>query len=75
LIKISYGIYLSSKFASDTLLHSYKSFNGFVARLTKEEAGRMKGNFFPTKKQNILMKKLLEIFQLYMCILAQTTFS
>nr|XP_007141831.1 hypothetical protein PHAVU_008G229300g [Phaseolus vulgaris]ESW13825.1 hypothetical protein PHAVU_008G229300g [Phaseolus vulgaris] len=34
---------LGSKFASDTLLHRYKSFNGFVARLTKEESERMKG--------------------------------
>ncbi|KAL9316298.1 hypothetical protein ACSQ67_017299 [Phaseolus vulgaris] len=34
---------LDSKFASDTLLHRYKSFNGFVARLTKEESERMKG--------------------------------
>ncbi|KAL9316296.1 hypothetical protein ACSQ67_017297 [Phaseolus vulgaris] len=34
---------LGSKFASDTLLHRYKSFNGFVARLTKEESKRMKG--------------------------------
>ncbi|ESW13821.1 LOW QUALITY PROTEIN: hypothetical protein PHAVU_008G229000 [Phaseolus vulgaris] len=34
---------LGSKFASDTLLHHYKSFNGFVARLTKEESERMKG--------------------------------
>nr|XP_007141830.1 hypothetical protein PHAVU_008G229200g [Phaseolus vulgaris]ESW13824.1 hypothetical protein PHAVU_008G229200g [Phaseolus vulgaris] len=33
---------LGSKFASDTLLHRYKSFNGFVARLTKEESERMK---------------------------------
>ncbi|KAK7372426.1 hypothetical protein VNO80_05804 [Phaseolus coccineus] len=33
----------SSKFASDTLLHRYKTFNGFVARLTKEESERMKG--------------------------------
>ncbi|ESW13822.1 hypothetical protein PHAVU_008G229100 [Phaseolus vulgaris] len=36
-------IVLGSKFASDTLLHRYKSFNGFVARLTKEESERMKG--------------------------------
>ncbi|XP_014503001.1 cucumisin [Vigna radiata var. radiata] len=31
------------KLAPDTLVHSYKSFNGFVARLTKEESERMKG--------------------------------
>ncbi|XP_017410255.1 cucumisin [Vigna angularis] len=34
---------ISRKLAPDTLLHSYKSFNGFVARLTKEESERMKG--------------------------------
>ncbi|KAK8467026.1 hypothetical protein PHAVU_008G228814 [Phaseolus vulgaris] len=34
---------LGSKFASNTLLHRYKSFNGFVARLTKKESERMKG--------------------------------
>ncbi|XP_068485531.1 cucumisin-like isoform X2 [Phaseolus vulgaris] len=34
---------LGSKFASDTLLHRYKTFNGFVASLTKEESERMKG--------------------------------
>ncbi|XP_027329580.1 cucumisin-like [Abrus precatorius] len=34
---------LGSNFAPDALLYSYKkSFNGFVARLTKEEAERMK---------------------------------
>ncbi|TKY53555.1 Cucumisin protein [Spatholobus suberectus] len=35
---------LGSKFAPDALLHSYKkSFNGFVAKLTEEEAVRMAG--------------------------------
>ncbi|WVY89670.1 hypothetical protein V8G54_035184 [Vigna mungo] len=34
---------ISRKLAPDTLVHSYKSFNGFVARLTKEESERMKG--------------------------------
>ncbi|XP_027368501.1 cucumisin-like [Abrus precatorius] len=34
---------LGSKFAPDVLLHSYKSFNGFVARLTKEETLRIRG--------------------------------
>lgn len=35
---------ISSKFAPDALLHSYKkSFNGFVAKLTEEEAARMAG--------------------------------
>ncbi|XP_014503787.1 cucumisin-like [Vigna radiata var. radiata] len=33
---------ISRKLAPDTLVHSYKSFNGFVARLTKEESERMK---------------------------------
>ncbi|KAK7378467.1 hypothetical protein VNO80_03909 [Phaseolus coccineus] len=33
---------LGSKFKSDTLLHRYTSFNGFVAKLTKEESERMK---------------------------------
>ncbi|XP_027368502.1 cucumisin-like [Abrus precatorius] len=33
---------LGSKFAPDVLLHSYKSFNGFVARLTKEETMKMR---------------------------------
>jgi len=33
-----------SKFAADALLHSYKkSFNGFVAKLTEEEAMKMRG--------------------------------
>ncbi|KAK7300772.1 hypothetical protein RJT34_11622 [Clitoria ternatea] len=34
---------LGSKFATDALLHSYKSFNGFVAKLTDEEAIKMRG--------------------------------
>ncbi|KAL2326647.1 hypothetical protein Fmac_025705 [Flemingia macrophylla] len=35
---------LGSNFASDALLHSYKkSFNGFVAKLTEDEAMRMRG--------------------------------
>ncbi|XP_047182022.1 cucumisin, partial [Vigna umbellata] len=35
---------LGSKFAADALLHSYKkSFNGFVAKLTEEEAVKMGG--------------------------------
>ncbi|KAK7300774.1 hypothetical protein RJT34_11624 [Clitoria ternatea] len=34
---------LGSKLASDTLLHSYKSFNGFVANLTEKEAEKMRG--------------------------------
>ncbi|QCE01275.1 Peptidase S8 [Vigna unguiculata] len=34
---------ITSKVAPDTLVHNYKSFNGFVARLTKEESERMKG--------------------------------
>lgn len=35
---------ISSKFAPDALLHSYKkSFNGFVVKLTEEEAVRMAG--------------------------------
>ncbi|XP_014502999.1 cucumisin-like [Vigna radiata var. radiata] len=34
---------ISRKLAPDTLVHSYKSFNGFVARLTKEESERMRG--------------------------------
>ncbi|TKY56804.1 Cucumisin protein [Spatholobus suberectus] len=34
---------LDSKFAPDALLHSYKSFNGFVARLTNQESLRMRG--------------------------------
>ncbi|XP_027329579.1 cucumisin-like [Abrus precatorius] len=34
---------LGSKFAPNALLHSYKSFNGFVARLTNEETKRMRG--------------------------------
>ncbi|KAL2326644.1 hypothetical protein Fmac_025702 [Flemingia macrophylla] len=35
---------IGSKFASDALLHSYKkSFNGFVAKLTEDEAMRMRG--------------------------------
>ncbi|XP_068487862.1 cucumisin-like isoform X2 [Phaseolus vulgaris] len=34
---------IGSKFVSDTLLHRYKTFNGFVARLTKEESEIMKG--------------------------------
>ncbi|RDY10977.1 hypothetical protein CR513_04424, partial [Mucuna pruriens] len=37
------GMYPSSKFAPDALLHSYKSFNGFVARLSKQETLRMRG--------------------------------
>ena len=45
MIKIRNGIYPFRKLAPDTLVHSYKSFNGFVARLTKEESERMKGNF------------------------------
>ncbi|WVY91659.1 hypothetical protein V8G54_037173 [Vigna mungo] len=36
---------ISRKLAPDTLVHSYRSFNGFVVRLTKEESERMKGNF------------------------------
>ncbi|RDY10975.1 hypothetical protein CR513_04422, partial [Mucuna pruriens] len=34
---------LGRKFSPDALLHSYKSFNGFVARLTEEEAETMRG--------------------------------
>ncbi|XP_052735812.1 cucumisin isoform X1 [Vigna angularis] len=34
---------ISRKLAPDTLVHSYRSFNGFVARLTKEESERVKG--------------------------------
>ncbi|TKY56802.1 Cucumisin protein [Spatholobus suberectus] len=50
---------LGSKFAPDALLYSYKkSFNGFVARLTKEEATRMRGmdgvvSVFPNRNHKI----------------------
>ncbi|XP_027364352.1 cucumisin-like [Abrus precatorius] len=50
---------LGSKFAPDALLHSYKkSFNGFVVKLTEEEAGRMAEldgvvSVFPNKKNKL----------------------
>ncbi|KAJ1389150.1 Peptidase S8/S53 domain [Sesbania bispinosa] len=50
---------LGSKFAPDALLHSYKkSFNGFVARLTSEEALRMSEldgvvSVFPSKNHKL----------------------
>ncbi|CAJ1970957.1 unnamed protein product [Sphenostylis stenocarpa] len=49
---------LGSKFAPDILLYSYKSFNGFVARLTKKESARMKGmhgvvSIIPNRVHNI----------------------
>ncbi|RDX77489.1 hypothetical protein CR513_42381, partial [Mucuna pruriens] len=49
---------LGRKFAPDVLLHSYKNFNAFVARLTKEEAVRMKGmdgvvSVIPNKIHNV----------------------
>ncbi|TKY53554.1 Cucumisin protein [Spatholobus suberectus] len=50
---------LGSKFAPDALLHSYKkSFNGFVVKLTEEEAVRMAGldgvvSVFPNKKNKL----------------------
>ncbi|KAG5151611.1 hypothetical protein GLYMA_10G119300v4 [Glycine max] len=50
---------LGSKFAPDALLHSYKkSFNGFVVKLTEEEAVRMAEldgvvSVFPNKKNEL----------------------
>ncbi|CAJ1967806.1 unnamed protein product [Sphenostylis stenocarpa] len=50
---------LGSKYTPDTLLHSYKkSFNGFVAKLTEEEAVRMEGldgvvSVFQNKKNEL----------------------
>lgn len=43
--KINYlKVHLSSDFEPKAILHSYKkSFNGFVIKLTQEEAGRMAG--------------------------------
>ncbi|KAG4982990.1 hypothetical protein JHK85_028499 [Glycine max] len=54
---------ISSKFAPDALLHSYKkSFNGFVAKLTEEEAARMAGldgvvSVFQNKKNKLQTTK------------------
>ncbi|XP_020203503.2 cucumisin [Cajanus cajan] len=54
---------LASQFAPDVLLHSYKkSFNGFVAKLTEEEAVRMSGldgvvSVFQNKKNKLQTTK------------------
>ncbi|XP_052730201.1 cucumisin [Vigna angularis] len=50
---------LGSKFTADVLVHSYKkSLNGFVAKLTEEEAARMTGlddvvSVFPNKRNEV----------------------
>ncbi|XP_061341934.1 cucumisin-like [Gastrolobium bilobum] len=49
---------LGSDFAPEAILHSYKSFNGFVMKLTEEEAERMAEmdtvvSVFPNKKNRL----------------------